>query len=100
MPGAHGTPQLPPGAGGLCEHIYPEPKSDDLWPRAHCECPGLGEGLGGTLAPWWGVGGETGVGGDRGEGTEPGLMSAKGQEGQSKWIQQSLARPLFQNIVL
>lgn len=52
----------------------------------------------------WHPGGELGVrqgwGGDRGEGTEPGLMSAKGQEEQGKWSQQSLARPLFQDIVL
>lgn len=44
MPGAYRTPQLPPSSCGLCEHVYPEPKPDDLWPRAHCECSwGLGK---------------------------------------------------------
>lgn len=39
VPGAHGAPQLPPGPSGLCGHLHPEPQPDDLWPRAHRECP-------------------------------------------------------------
>ena len=50
VPGAHGAPQLPPGPGGLCGHLHAEPQPDDLWPRAHRECP-LAVGWGCMPAP-------------------------------------------------
>lgn len=49
VPGAHGAPQLPPGPGGLCGHLHPEPQPDGLWPRAYRECP-LQVGVG--AYPW------------------------------------------------
>lgn len=39
VPGAHGAPQLPPGPGGLCGHLHPEPQPDDLRSCAHREWP-------------------------------------------------------------